>query len=129
MMIKRVGGGPPVAGPDNVEGPKASNAQKAAFGGLTSARAEAAPGTSAESAAVHRAVSDVASRVASGETLTPSERVDAVIERMVELRLGEETRPAVLRERVADARAVLGDHPTFAAHVGKLLDEALSALD
>lgn len=126
MVIRRIDGASPVTGPGGIDGPKGVGS---GFGDL------AATGTSAERARpagevlVERAVADVVAGIRAGSYPEPAARVDAVIARVVELRLGDGARPAVVKAGVEEAQTALGGHPAFAAHVQALIERALASAD
>lgn len=128
MAIKRVGGAPidgaRLEGARETGGPKTS---ASGFGQVHDARpAGVTAGTEAD-VALARAVDEVATRVRAGELAGDEQRVDAVVARMVELRLGEGVPADVVAARVDDVQSALSDHPVFERHVATLLDDALAA--
>ena len=126
MAIKSIGPGTPIT---PASAPEATRVGRTEVFGTDSAGATRAASAASSSSdpALEQAVQEVAARVRAGEIGDDQARVDAVISRVVELRLGDGVSREVLRSRIEDARFVLGEHPTFAAHVGVLLGRALES--
>lgn len=123
MAIKKVGGRPPI--PPTGSTGEVSKSTPVGFGEVaaTTGTAQAAPDD------VEIAVRSVVGEISDGRLTTPQERVDAVIERLVEAQAPKGAPPKVVRARVVEVQLALGDHPGFTARVHRLIDRALAGAD
>lgn len=126
MVIRKIDGGSAVTGVTGAEGP---TRPVAGFGDVAGAGVDSVQDKPVGEAVVERAVADVVARLREGSLPDPAARVDAVIARVVELRLGEGVRPAVVKASVEEAQIALGGHPAFIAHVHALIERAMSGVD
>lgn len=124
-MIKKTGSPTSPASVAGARGPTAASPTPRSGAPAGVARASASS-SAAGVDSVSAAVSEVAAEVRAGRHAESQARVDAVIEKMVKLELGEGRNPRALAARVQEVQAAVGDHPDFARRVHSLLDAALA---
>ena len=118
MVVKGIGAGSPI-------GPVAPVGDVHAAQGAAGVGATASVGSTDPSTLVHGAVRDVAARVRAGEVSRGPDALDAVVDRLARLQVGDRLRGPALEQRIAEMQFALGSDPTFAARVESLLSDAL----
>ncbi|MEO1268426.1 MAG: hypothetical protein AAFX99_10020 [Myxococcota bacterium] len=127
-MINRIKGGPP--GPDAVEATEATQATEGteAVPGFDAVMSQhevsAVQELSTADPAVMGVIDGVASDLKTGALATPDAALEAVVERLVDVRF-EHLDPSVRRQMSDDLREVLLDDPFFVLEVEELIGHAL----